>query len=80
MKLRDTAISTQLRLGLGLILVLVVILGVLAWRQTDLLWLQTKTMYDHPIQVGRAIGALQSDILRIRIAIKDLVSPILTSK
>lgn len=73
MKLRDTAISTQLRLGLGLILVLVVILGVLAWRQTDLLWLQTKTMYDHPVQVRRAIGSLQRDILSIRIAIKDLV-------
>lgn len=73
MKLRNTAISTQLRLGLGFILVLVVILGGLAWRQSDLLWLQTKTMYDHPIQVRRAIGALQSDILRIRIAIKDMV-------
>ncbi len=70
---KDTAISTQLRLGLALILVLVVILGILAWRQTDLLWLQTKTMYDHPVQVRRAIGALQSDILKLRLAIKDLV-------
>lgn len=73
MRLKDIAIGTQLRLGLSMILVLVIILGTIAWRQTDILWLQTKTMYDHPIQVRRAIGTLQTDLLTIRIAIKDLV-------
>jgi len=63
MKLKDMKIDTQLRLGLGLVLALVVLLAALAWVQTDLLWLQTKGLYDHPLQVHRAIGAIEADIL-----------------
>ncbi|MEI7902885.1 MAG: histidine kinase dimerization/phospho-acceptor domain-containing protein, partial [bacterium] len=73
MKLKDLKIATQLRLGLGVILALVVGLGVLAWIQTDLLWLQTKTMYDHPLQVRRALGAFEVDILAMHRGMKDLV-------
>jgi signal transduction histidine kinase/CheY-like chemotaxis protein len=65
MRLRDLSIGKQLGLGLGVILLLVVCLGILAWSQTARLWEQTQTLYDHPLQVRRAVGALEADILTI---------------
>ncbi|HLD48317.1 MAG TPA: response regulator [Desulfobaccales bacterium] len=65
MKLQDIKVSTQLRLGLGLILVFVLFLGALAWKQSDLLWLQTKEMYNHPLTVRKALGEFQAAVLII---------------
>ena len=66
-------IGGRLRLGLGLILVLVIGLGALAWRQADLLWLQTKTIYEHPLQVRGAVDALKLDISAMRLEIRNLL-------
>jgi signal transduction histidine kinase/CheY-like chemotaxis protein/HAMP domain-containing protein len=71
--LNDMPIGTQLHFGLGIGLALVIILGAITWRQTDLLWLQTQTLYDHPLQVRRAIGNLSSDILTIHRGMKDML-------
>ena len=73
MKLTNLKIGTQLRLGLGLIAVLVLALGVLAWVQADLLWQQTKGLYEHPLTVRRALDKLTIDILFIQRHMKDLV-------
>ncbi len=73
MKLKDLKISTQLRLGLATILALVLFLGALAWIQTDKLWLQTKELYDHPLQVRRAIGKFEYSVESIRRHMRDLV-------
>lgn len=73
MNLKNLKIGTQLRLGLSIILFFVLLLGGLAWRQTDLLWLQTKTMYDHPLQVRRALGALEADIMGMRLEFHNLL-------
>ncbi len=73
MKIDDIKIGTQLRLGLGLILALVVVLGLLSWKQNDLLWLQTKTLYDHPLQVSRTVGELKADISAVRMKMRDLL-------
>jgi signal transduction histidine kinase/CheY-like chemotaxis protein/HAMP domain-containing protein len=73
MKLMDMKIGNQLRLGIGLILALVVVLGAIAWRQSDLLWRQTKTMYEHPLQVRRAIGILEAEILGMHRQVEELV-------
>jgi signal transduction histidine kinase/CheY-like chemotaxis protein/HAMP domain-containing protein len=62
MKIQNMKISTRLRLALGVILMLA---GILAWEtvtQTEALWLQTKTMYDHPLQVRRAVGAFKAEV------------------
>jgi len=72
-KLKDIKIGTQLRVGLGLILLLVAGLGVLAWQQGGQLWLQTKTLYEHPLHVRRAVGALEADILSIHHGMTELV-------
>ena len=65
MRLRNLKIGTQLRLGLGVILALVIALGALAWVQTNMLWEDTKDLYDHPLQVRRAVDTLEVDILEM---------------
>lgn len=73
MQLKDLHIGTQLRLGLGLICVIVVVFAVLVWLQTDALWLQTRDLYDHPLQVRSAIGSLETDVLALRGGMKSVV-------
>lgn len=66
MKLKDLEIGTQLRIGLGVILAIVICLGALAWVQMDLLWQETKGLYDHPLVVRRAIGEITADSLTMQ--------------
>ena len=72
MNISDLKIGTRLGLGVGVILFLVVALGALVWVQTDQLWLQTKNLYDHPLMVRRAIGALNVDVLHMRVGMRGL--------
>jgi signal transduction histidine kinase/DNA-binding NarL/FixJ family response regulator/HAMP domain-containing protein len=72
MKLKDIRIGTQLRLGLGVILALVALLGALAWVQSDLLWEDTKDLYEHPLAVRRAVGELKADVLAMSRGMKEL--------
>lgn len=74
MKFQDIKIGTQLRLGLGLILIFVLLLGVLSWRQGNLLWLETRTMYDHPLQVRRAVGKLETNSHALSHYLRDLLA------
>ncbi len=71
MRLKDIRIGTQLHLGLGLILAFVAFLGVLAWIQTEQLWLQTKMIYDHPLQVRRAVGGLEVEVEDVSRHVRD---------
>jgi len=73
MKLKDLKIGTQLSLGLGIILLFVMLLGGLAWRQADLLWLQTKKLYEHPMKVRIAIGDLETDIKAMQLEYRNLL-------
>lgn len=59
MTLNDMKIATQLRLGMGILLGLVLVLGALSWRQSVTLWEQTQGLYEHPLQVRRALGKLE---------------------
>jgi signal transduction histidine kinase/DNA-binding response OmpR family regulator/HAMP domain-containing protein len=72
MKLKDLKIGAQLRLGLGALLALVVLLGALAWMQNNELVLQTKGLYDHPLQVRRVLSDIQVQILTMHRDMKDL--------
>lgn len=73
MRLKDVRIGTQLRFGLGIIVVLVVLLGAMSWYQADRLWQETQGLYDHPLQVRRALGEIRYDIQTMRMGMKDLL-------
>ena len=71
-RLNDLPVGTQLRLSLSAIMAFVLLLGAMAWIKTDLIWLQTKTLYDHPLQVRRAIGHLNGTIESMSRQVRDL--------
>ncbi len=71
--LNDVSIGTQLRLGLGTILFLVVLLGTLTWVQSEKLFSQTRIIYEKPFPVRRAIGALKSDVLTMRMEYRNML-------
>jgi len=73
MRVSDMTIGTQLRLGLGLILLLVLGLGGLSLLQADRLWLQTSTMYDHPLRVQRAVSTLEGTVDYIPLQMRNLL-------
>ena len=71
MKLSDVKISTQLQVGFGIILVFIVLFCVFAWHDTDEMAQQTSDMYNQPLAVQQALGALQADVLSYRLENKD---------
>ena len=70
--LNDVPIAMQLRVGLGVILALVVVLGFVAWRQTDMLSQQTENIYNHPLVIRRALGELEVSVERLSRYQRDL--------
>lgn len=73
MKLKNIKIRTQLVIGFVLIVLFVLILGVVAYIQTNELQQQTEQIYQHPLQVRTAIGTLYNDVLTIRISKRDIL-------
>lgn len=73
MNIKNLTIGTQLRLGLGAILILVLALGALAYLQTDLIHQQTEKIYQHPLQVRRALATLDANILEMRLGARILL-------
>lgn len=73
MKLKDLRISTQMHIGMGFIILLVAILGATAWFQANTLWQSAKDLYEHSLQVRRALNILSLNILTMHRDMKDLV-------
>jgi PAS domain S-box-containing protein len=73
MNLKNLKIEAQLRLGFAALMIFVFVLGIVAYMQTDQLQLQTETLYSHPLKVRRAIGSLEMDILKARLATRELM-------
>ncbi len=78
MKIKNLKIGTQLKLGFSAMIFLVIILGSVSYYQSDRLHIQTEIIYNHPLQVRRAIGSLNMDILQSRLLMKEL--PLATSE
>lgn len=74
MRLKDVRIGTQLRFGLGVVMVLVLLLGAMSWYQANSLWRETQGLYDHPLQVQRALGEIKYNIQTIRLGMRDLIN------
>jgi len=58
--------------GFALILLSVVVLSMIALRQSSLIAGQADDLYDHPLTVRRALGELKVDILKMHRDMKDL--------
>ena len=73
MKIKDFKIGTQLFLSFCIMFIFVISLGLVAYRQSSLIHEQTETLYNHPLKVRQAIGALNADILSIRVDVRDFL-------
>ena len=73
MKFHDLKIGTQLAIGLGCILIFVILLGIVSFIQEESLWQETKGLYEHPLQVRRAIAEVEIDILTMHQGMKDFI-------
>lgn len=73
MKIRDLKIGSQLNLGFAVMFVFVILLGIISYRQSDQIHLQTELIYNHPLKVKRAISDIKIDILNMRLGTRDLM-------
>ena len=73
MKITDLKIGTQLKISFGIILLLILLLGYTSLDHSNKIANQTKDLYEHPLQVRRALGELKADVLIIHRAMKDMV-------
>jgi signal transduction histidine kinase/CheY-like chemotaxis protein/HAMP domain-containing protein len=73
MKLKNIKIGLQLLIGFIIILLLVIVLGTVSYRQTQQVHEQTRIMYEHPLKVRRAVGALNTNIQQMRLGTRDLL-------
>jgi len=73
MKFSDLKISTQLMLGFSAMLLFVMVLGVISYRISDKISEQGEIMYKHPLQVRTAIGAINADVLSMRLATRNMM-------
>jgi signal transduction histidine kinase/HAMP domain-containing protein len=74
MKLKNIKISQQINIGISVLLILIILSGLVAIVDSDRLWQSTKGLYDHPMTVQRAIGSIQTDILNIRLQMKEMIT------
>lgn len=71
-RLADVSVATQLRAGLSGIVLAVLGFGYVVHLQKDVLWSQTRALYEHPLVVIRAAGELRVIAWRIHGSLRDL--------
>jgi len=73
MKIKNLKIGTQLKFGLAAMLVFVILLGFVSYWQSDQIHLQTEAIYNHPLKTRRAINEITSNVLFMRMNIRDFL-------
>ena len=73
MNTKNIKIGTQLKIGFSSMLLFIIVLGIVSYQQTNKIHLETETIYNHPLKVENAIGALDIDILSMRLGTRDLM-------
>ncbi len=71
--MHNVKIRYRLYIALGLILALMASLVWESVTQTNALWTQTQTMYDHPLKVRRAVGAFETEVTAIHRDMRGLM-------
>lgn len=69
---RKFTIASKIRIGFAVMLIIVIIMGFLAWFQTNLMHEQTTYLYQHPLQVRRIIGEVKANILQVHRDMKNI--------
>lgn len=72
MKSSGLKIATSLRMALAALVVMLLLAGTLFWVQSNRMFGQTKGLYEHPMMVSRAIGAIEVDVMAIHHAMKEM--------
>ncbi len=73
MKLKNVKIGYQILLGIVIILGLFFAIGLTSFNQTKRIHDQTYKLYNHPFQVRKAIGDLNTNIQKMRVSLRDLM-------
>lgn len=73
MRIKNLKVGTQLTIGFAVMMFFVIVLGLTAYLKTDQLYHQTEEMYQYPLQVRRALGVLNKNILSMRLGLRDLM-------
>ncbi|HSW61544.1 MAG TPA: MCP four helix bundle domain-containing protein, partial [bacterium] len=73
MKLTGLKIGNQLKIGFAVILLFVAILGGVSYFQNYQIHQQTEIMYEHPLQVRRALWEIKGSVLNMRMNIRDFL-------
>ncbi len=73
MRFKSLKIGTKLIIGFVAMLLFVFVLGIVSIRQSEQIHLQTEMLYNHPYQVRLAISNLNTDIVKMRLATRDLM-------
>lgn len=73
MNLKDLKIKTLLFISFGIMIFFVLVLGVVAYRQSDQIQSQTELFFNHPFQTRSALGRLNTDIANMRLYTRDLM-------
>ncbi len=79
MNIRNTTMGFRLAAGFSIIILFFMLLGTVAYRQSERLWQLTDDLYTHPLQVSGATRDIKADINLIHLHLKDIaVDPNLT--
>jgi len=73
MNLKKFSIGNQLFFSITAILIAIVILGAVSFYQSEILYKQTEKLYNHPLNVRRAIAEVEIGIAKMRISSRDLL-------
>jgi len=73
MQLKNLKVKTSLLIGCSVILFFVIILGAIAFIQTEEIWQDTDFLYKHPFAVNIAIREIETNIIAIHRSTKDVV-------
>lgn len=73
MKLKSLRIVPSLIVGFSIMILFVATLGIVSYIQSGELQEQTETIYEHPLQVRRAVDYLQFNILNMRFETRNLM-------
>jgi signal transduction histidine kinase/DNA-binding response OmpR family regulator/HAMP domain-containing protein len=70
-KHKDLKISAKITIGLSIVLVFVIVIAGVALYEISMMWQNTDDMYNHPLQVRRALGDVRFDILNMQISLHN---------